>query len=333
VTVDDHDFTVWYAGKHIPRDQSPELWSHVVTTPKANRLGTTVRYPVAMRNVQLVDRPGRRAAAAAGTSGQPRAAAASTALAGILFAPSRPARVLGASAAALYLGLDSCWSEPSVIAVVAFDSVRLPLALVLADRVPSVDGELGSVGSGAVSIGRLRLRPARWFDPRPRLALPYQPSAVAAAALLLAELPAEASGLPGVQADAIATGLVGGDAGPALDVIGRGPGLTPAGDDVLAGALAAIALRDRLDAAATAAVMTHAVSATTSLSSSLLRCAAAGQVVPQAATLLSALCGGAALRPALDDLLSVGATSGTALALGCVAGARAVLAADAEHPA
>jgi hypothetical protein len=303
----------------------------MVATAKANRLGATVRYAVEMRNVQLVDRPGGRAAAA-GASAQPRAAVASTALAGVLFAPPRPARVLGASAAALYLGLDGRGGEPSVIAVVAIDSVRLPLALVLAGRVPGVDADLGTVGSGAVTIGRIRLRVARWFDPRPRLALPFQPGPVAAAAQLLAELPPEASGLPDVQADAIATGLVGGDVGAALDVIGRGPGLTPAGDDVLAGALAAIELRGRLDAAAAAAVLAHAYSATTSLSSSLLRCAAAGQVVPQAATLLAALCGGAVLRPALEDLLSVGATSGTALALGCVAGARAVLATSAEHP-
>lgn len=298
--------------------------------PAATRIRATVRYAAAMQDGLLADCPGGSAATAVAAPRPPRGAAASIALAGLLSAPVRPARVLGASAAAIYLGLDDRGREPTVVAVVAFDAVRLPLALVLAGRLPAVDtAASGSVGGGGVTIGSLRLRPSRWFDPRPRLAGPSQPGPTAEAARLLAELRADASGLPGVQVDAVSTGLVGGDPGPALDLIGLGPGLTPAGDDVVAGVFAAIALWGRLNVGAVEAVLSHAASATSSLSSSLLRCAAAGQVIPQAAAVLVALGGLGMLRPALEDLLGVGATSGVALALGLVAGARAVLATPA----
>jgi hypothetical protein len=71
------------------------------------------------------------------------------------------------------------------------------------------------------------------------------------------------------------------------------------------------------------AVLGAAAEASTLLSAALLRCAARGQVLPQAAELLRALCGGDPVASTLDALLAVGATSGAALALGICAGARA----------
>ncbi len=255
-----------------------------------------------------------------------RTAVASTALAKLLGAPEREARVLGASTVALYLHLEDAGGEPAVVALLSSGAVRLPLALVVAGPLPDLRAPGNArVGDGGVTVGSLRVRATRWFDPRPRLNDGYESSRVDGAERLLADLPSEASGDVGVLVDDIATGLIRGDAEPARQVIGRGPGLTPAGDDLVAGALAAIVLRGQVHRAATDAVLAHAESATTSLSSSLLRCAAAGQVVPQAARMLSALCGAAPLAPALAGLLAVGGTSGTALALGLVAGARAVL--------
>ena len=260
-----------------------------------------------------------------------RAAVASTAIADLLSGPAQEARVLGASPFAQYLALESGRKGITVIAVLSADAVRLPLGLVIADRLPDValEGEI-SVGGGAVSLGPVQICATRWFDPRPLLVKPYLTDRIDTAAGLLGELPADAHGLPDEPFDAMATCLLDGDPTPALSVIGRGPGLTPAGDDLVAGALAAIALRGQLPRKTAEAVLTHAATATTSLSSSLLCCAASGQVVPQAARFLSALCGAAPLHPSLDDLRAVGGTSGTALALGLVAGARAVVGAPQE---
>jgi hypothetical protein len=122
-----------------------------------------------------------------------------------------------------------------------------------------------------------------------------------------------------------ADGLRAGDPGPALELLGQGPGLTPAGDDVVAGAAAALAVLGRLDTSAVEAVVAAARVATTVLSAALLRCATRGEVVPQAAELLRALCGHGSPESALDRLLGVGHTTGAALALGLCAGARSAL--------
>ncbi|MDQ2959617.1 MAG: DUF2877 domain-containing protein [Candidatus Dormibacteraeota bacterium] len=286
-----------------------------------------MRYAAVVGNALLTERLSGTVDAAPAAPTQSQAAVASTALADLLSAPARPAWLLGASTAALYLSLDGTAPEPSVIAVVAAGAVRLPLALVLAGPVPTMDGVRGgTVGWGTVAVGSLLVRPGRWFDPRPRLAAPFQDGPITTAARLLDELPAEASGVPGARVGSVSAALVDGNPRPALDLIGRGPGLTPAGDDVVAGILAAIALAGLLDTRTGGAVLAHAATATTSLSCALLRCAAAGQVIPQAAAFLAALTAGAPLVPSLDELTSVGATSGVALALGLVAGARAVLA-------
>ena len=258
-------------------------------------------------------------------------AVASTAIADLLAGAPQEAHLLGASRFALYLGLDASKGGVTVIAVLAADAVRLPLGLVIAGRLPDLSPtSTASVGGGEVCVGPLAIRATRWFDARPLLVEPFQLDRIDAAARLLGGLPAEAHGLPDEPLDSIATCLINGDPTPSLRVIGRGPGLTPAGDDLVAGALAAIALRGRLHRAAVQAVLAHAVSATTSLSSSLLWCAAAGQVVPQANRFLVALCGATPVDSALDDLRAVGGTSGTALALGLVAGARAVVCAPQE---
>src|SRR5438132_1587829 len=98
--------------------------------------------------------------------------------------------------------------------------------------------------------------------------------------------PAETAGLGVHPAAAVARGLRTGDPAPALDLLGQGPGLTPSGDDVVAGAAAALAILGRLDPAASAAVVGAARTGTTVLSAALLRCATRGEMVPQAAELL-----------------------------------------------
>jgi hypothetical protein len=246
-------------------------------------------------------------------------AVASTAIAAALTAAPRPARVLGASPAAIYLGVEGGGATLEVVAVVAAWAVRLPVAIAVSGRAPAiVDPGAVRVGGGGVDLGGWWVRPARWLDPRPRLPGPVVGSR-------LAEAEARLAGPAAHPAATVAAGLAHGDAGPALGLLGRGPGLTPAGDDVVAGAAAALALLGRLDGEAADSVLAHAGGATTAISAALLRCAVRGQVVPQAAALLLGLCGRGAVEPALHGLLAVGDTSGAALALGLCAGARVAL--------
>lgn len=113
--------------------------------------------------------------------------------------------------------------------------------------------------------------------------------------------------------------LAAGDPDAALALLGLGPGLTPLGDDVLAGWLATAQAR-RLPALAPMrdAVAAAAPTRTTTLSGTLLGCAGRGEVVPDHRALLLALARGdsAAAGLALDALLTIGATSGAGLALG-----------------
>jgi hypothetical protein len=127
-------------------------------------------------------------------------------------------------------------------------------------------------------------------------------------------------GLDRRRAWAAAEALALGDCEPAFELLGAGPGLTPAGDDVVAGALAACALSGGgLSPVVVGRLLSRAREATTTLSAALLSCAAAGQVVPQAAGFLRALNGGGGVQPALGRLRAVGSTSGTALAVGLTA--------------
>ena len=118
---------------------------------------------------------------------------------------------------------------------------------------------------------------------------------------------------PATVAEFAAAHLPGGriDADAAARLIGRGEGLTPLGDDVLAGWLAlhraAGVPTDDVDAV----VRTHA-SRTTLLSATLLDCAVHGEVIPEYAAWVRAL--GTPDAPARGRALqAVGGTSGAGL--------------------
>jgi hypothetical protein len=88
---------------------------------------------------------------------------------------------------------------------------------------------------------------------------------------------------------------------------GRGPGLTPLGDDVLVGYLAGAALAG-VDPAITFALAERAARRTTALSATLLRLAARGQLPEAAHRFLE--------HGDLGPLLGFGTTSGTGIAVG-----------------
>jgi hypothetical protein len=250
-------------------------------------------------------------------------AASSTVLLPVVTGAPVSGRLLGSSPKGLYLCFDSIDRPdgPAVIALLPTSSVRLPIAMVTSEPLPVVRPQDAIVvGDGALRVGAHVWRTLRWFDPHASGFRQPRPSALAEAAETLWNLDDSEVGLPVVAAWAAATALAAGDPEACRNLLGAGPGLTPAGDDVVAGAMAACALsgegphQHELEM-----LVARARIATTALSAALLSCAARGEVVPEAAELLRVLGSGCAVVPALKRLRAVGSTSGTALAIGLVA--------------
>jgi hypothetical protein len=188
-----------------------------------------------------------------------------------------------------------------LLALETWDGHRLPCAVTLADyasRRPFADLLVG---------GEVQISVARWWAPaRPR------------GAVAPGDLTAPSSSWDDVV----------------LGQLGRGPGLTPAGDDLLAGLLLGLAGSPELRDPLAAAVLRHAPARTTWLSAELLRHAAAGYGVPAAVAVTDAMNGHGpadALTRALPPLLAVGHTSGAALARGLLLAAETLAAQTLDH--
>ncbi|KAB8192288.1 DUF2877 domain-containing protein [Nonomuraea phyllanthi] len=263
--------------------------------------------------------------------------AASTAVRPVLEAPRRPARVLAVFPSGVYLQVRT-ELEPSVIAVITGTATRLPNSVLLAGPLPGVTvGEDASVGERTVELGPLSLGVRRWWDPAPPLGQ-VERARLEDAATRLGDPPRP--GLAGnadveLLAVSCAKGWLLGAVTAAEQLVGLGPGLTPSGDDVLAGLL--VTLR-HLGAAAgaeravwlagwLAATVTYdAGSRTTPISATLLHCAARGEASPEVIAVLRGIAGRQALEPALRRLHRLGHTSGADLAQGIAIGVDAVLA-------
>lgn len=184
-------------------------------------------------------------------------------------------------------------------------AVRLP-ASVVTDVVPR--GPLAA-GDGVLSTADATWRAARWWHPpRPRgLPLPARDDVERCAAVLMSR-----------SRDGVPTLAASSDALVPDRLVGAGPGLTPAGDDVLAGALVtAHAVDDpRLPRWRRETTETLARQRTTAVSEGLLRAALEGYATEELARLLTALCRGEDLRAPLPRLLALGHSSGTALLTG-----------------
>jgi hypothetical protein len=239
--------------------------------------------------------------------------------------PGREGRVLGAFPSAVYVEVAGA---REVLALETSDALRLPTALVLAarrDREPFAAVRAGHpavVGDGRLSAGPLRARVVRWWQPRRVPALP--PAAAPDQALDL---------LPPVSPDVAPAWaeLVRDLPGPVLGprpvraLVGRGGGLTPEGDDLLAGLLvAAAALGPHAPPSllGLAATVRGLLGRTTVLSAGLLARAADGYAVRPVLDLVAALGAGTGLPAAVVRLSAVGHTSGAALAHGVLRGLR-----------
>lgn len=259
-------------------------------------------------------------------SGSGPATAAGNAVASVLVhelltGPVRPATVVAAGPAATYLDV-----EGQLLAVVAAGGIRLPCAVVATGDGPALAAGPGlAVGDGAVhQTGRPVVAVRRWFDPRVRVAAGVDPAAVARFAALVRSRGSIDPLLSDDAAGRLADDLARRDApGAAARLLGRGTGLTPAGDDLVAGALAA--LRAGGSPAADdlgTAVRALAPVATSRLSAALLEAADVGAMVPEAAAVLRALAGVGGLDAATARLVALGHTSGWHLAAGLLVGVR-----------
>jgi hypothetical protein len=235
--------------------------------------------------------------------------------------PERPARVVHRGADAVYLALDRV-----CLGVLSTRATAVPCAArTTVEHLPAalVEEPVGWVGEGRIALGGVDVVVARTVEATvPRLGL----SAVDLALRRLTGCVGDAvqhvrDELPAAALDGLATGRP--DAAAAL--LGRGSGLTPVGDDVLAGWLATTGAYDgRAGAAAPGAspvadaVADQAPAATTLLSATLLDCARRGEVIPQFRAVLLDLAD--PRTPRVDDsvaaLLTVGHTSGAGMVLG-----------------
>jgi Protein of unknown function (DUF2877) len=296
----------------------------------------------AQAGVPTIPLPHESAQAAARTARPARAASAvpasaSTGVADLIRGPVRPARVLMSLPAAVYLHVPN-ERGGDVVGVLTSDAARLPLGCVLfrpSNGRPLValpNGAPAEVGGGRIVVGDLAVSAAAWWNPRPRLPSPRPallPEGVRQlrTALYGEGVPHSAFTLPGLPTGpggplaALRGAVRRADLDAALRTAGRlvglGPGLTPAGDDVMAGTVAGLVLLGHPAAERFAAgVYALAAGRTTELSRALLRHATCGRVSGEYAAVLYALVGDRPLAPALAALLATGSTSGRALALG-----------------
>lgn len=231
-------------------------------------------------------------------------------------APDGPVPVLHSGPVATYVDVGG-WA----VGVVTPAAALVPCALRLAGhRVPGVpdfassDAPVGPptayLEGGSLHLGGHRLSMGRAVAVRAPRAVPRRCTRTTANSVTVLATP------PASVAEFVCVRLAGRwiDAAVADDLLGRGPGLTPLGDDVLAGWLVV----HRLVGVATPEVdevLADARSRTTLVSATLLDCADHGEVVPELARWLAALATSDAQR-SLDALLAVGATSGAGLAVG-----------------
>jgi len=269
---------------------------------------------------------------------------ASAAIADLLDGPARPAELIGSFPMAVYVE-----AAGGVVALVRPDGVRLPNAIVLsrADHARVVRHAATGpvqVGDGEVRLGPVRITARRWWDPVPRLGRVDGGLLAGRLDTVRAHLPGwpddsdPAAGRLRTGREALASALAGtGDlAGTVRNLVGLGAGLTPAGDDLLAGVMAGLVVfgtaLERPDAGTLASrirqeVVAHAA-ATTPLAADLAEHAARGALVQPATDLCRAIAdqrpgADSALTPAVERLLRLGHTSGRDLAEGLLLGASA----------
>jgi hypothetical protein len=230
--------------------------------------------------------------------------------------PQRSARVVHAGPDAVYLDVEGhCTGLLSARATQVPCGIRTNLH-VLPEVVP---GDLASVENGEITLSGLSVLVAGIVDTTVPVLDPVEAARWSPRLALLAEVPTRRARdlLPAGPLDALRRA----DPAAVPALLGLGPGLTPLGDDVLGGWLAtAVSTRHPGLAGVRDAVAQAASERTTTVSATLLACAARGEVVPEHRALIAGLVSGdaTAVEESLRAVLRVGDTSGAGLALGTV---------------
>lgn len=184
-------------------------------------------------------------------------------------------------------------------------------------------------GDGATVLD---LAPACWSVAQPR-SVPSVPQTVVLQMPATAPVPGllQAYDAPTVLAAIRRAGAALAGDGPFQDVqwlLGRGPGLTPSGDDVLVGLLAGLRATGRL-CDRTVLLLDDVLRGpgrelTTEVSLAYLRCAVRGELAGQVVAVVQALAQGHQVDPAVRRLLGHGHTSGSDVLWGLIVGLGAV---------
>jgi hypothetical protein len=249
---------------------------------------------------------------------------------------TRQATVLGAHDVALYLDVDG-----AVLPVLTRDAAALPTAL----RLAIVSGELAlatgeparvgwgvragdrvPIGDRALRLPRAEVRVVRAWRPARvrRRTTPDEslPGACDARREQVRARLADAMGAgPRWLVDPVSRAVVAADpTAPVAGLVGRGPGLTPSGDDAVAGALLVRHALGHDDPALWRAVRGR-LGTTTAVSAALLSAAADGWATPEVVALVDAVAAAdpAAVEISLPPVLSLGASSGRDLVAGVTA--------------
>ncbi|MEI2714836.1 MAG: DUF2877 domain-containing protein [Nocardioides sp.] len=209
--------------------------------------------------------------------------------------------VLSRSEHAVYLDVDG-----SAVGVLSAHAVRVPCGIgTLLESVRSLT-EPAHLSDGRLRFGEVEVRIGRLCSQQAPALLPHALRGDAWSALT--EVGPDVRGFVAAFVPGTITARV------ALDLLGRGPGLTPLGDDILAGWLAVHSASGRPDGVVADVVRTHR-ERTTTLSATLLDHAVAGDVVPEFADFLRDV-GSPRAADSAERLTRVGATSGAGLLVG-----------------
>jgi len=230
--------------------------------------------------------------------------------------PRRVATVLHAGPSAVYLDLGG-----TCIAVLAADAVQVPCGVrTTLDELPGVGaGDEVHVFNGSVVLPTVEVHVTTIVDATVPVVSPES-------AVWGAERIADHAAVPLAHARAALPTLAlerlaAGDTTAVPALVGLGDGLTPLGDDVLCGWLAAaVARRHPALGEMRSVVESGAAQRTTTLSATLLACAARGEGIPEFRDLVGAVANHDApgLLASVDRVLDVGETSGRGLLLGAV---------------
>ncbi len=230
--------------------------------------------------------------------------------------PAREARVLHAHSNSIYLEF-----EGGALGILGARSLQLPFGVrTLMPELPRVGvGEVGEVHDGVVAVGDLRVLVTNIVDTTVPVLSPEAVTWGHEHLLgLVGDRVAEISGRLPERAMQLL-----GDADPQAvpELLGLGEGLTPLGDDVLAGFLAtAVAIRHQGLPDVRSEVALSAFDKTTLIAASLLACAARGEAVPEFRSFMRGIATqhSDVVEQSLDLMLEVGGHSGAGYVIGAM---------------